>query len=352
MRVLPDPVRASIATLVAAAGSACLSTSVDTDGQWTSFEEPCVSVGPTRELVASRFSLLFTPAGNTLLYSGGETVSQLDLETGESRIVLRSDGVSEFGWIRDSLVYYEADGSPDGASPIDLIVDHGARSTSRYERISPRPHRAQAGLLTRPSGVYWWTSYDQDKANAEYWRWDPDTGATMPFALDASSLVRTDDDSFFYFDLDNRLTVRPQLPGPPDLVVEMDPERPPPLPIGIDGDELYYVNWLDLTLAGDLVVRGADGIERTLVTDNIIVGGALGPAHVYFVVDCGVQFGEAFDARCQNLYRVPRGGGPIETVFEGEPNSTIWNVVVDRCNVYWQQFRMDGGALYGSDINQ
>ncbi|MFN0252961.1 MAG: hypothetical protein ACKV2T_39165 [Kofleriaceae bacterium] len=339
-----------ILTLVAC--SACLHTSVDTDGTWTSLDDPCVSVGATRELFETRFSLLFQPAGDTLLYSSGQTVSQYDLATGETRVVLRSDGISQFGAVGDTIVYYESNGSTDSPTPIDLIVDHGARSTSRYERISPRPNRFQAGLVTTPAGAYWWTSYDGDKANAEYWRWDPETGATAPFTLDSITFVRTDDDSFFYFDSGNRLIVRPQHPGPPDLVVEMDPERPPPLPIGIDGDELFYVNHLDPSFEGDLVARGADGVERVIVTDNIIVSGTLAPAHVYFTVDCGLMSGNDFDERCQNLYRVPRAGGPIETFFEGDANTTIWDVSVDGCNVYWQQFRVDGGSLYASEIMQ
>jgi hypothetical protein len=333
--------------------SACLHTSVDTDGKWTSLDAPCVPVGPVRKLLDTRFSVISIPAGDSILYSGGQTVSQLDLATGESRVVLRSDGVSQFATIGDDLVYYEGDGSSNGSSPINLIVDHGARSTSRYERISPRPNRVHAGLLATPAGVYWWTSYDGDPANAEYWRWDPETGIVDTYALAARSIVRTDEDSFFYADARNRLIVRPQRPGEFDLVIEKDPDGAAPQPIGIDGDELFYVNHtMPSYFDGDLVTRGADGEERVIASGRYITGGAIDPTYVYFTEDCGFEDGGPFQTRCQNLYRVPRAGGPIETVFEGEPNSVVFDVVVDTCNVYWQHFTMDGGYLYGSEITR
>ncbi len=328
--------------------SACLHTSVDTDGTWTSLDAPCVPVGPMRKLLDMRFSVIAVPAGGSILYSGGQTVSQLDLATGESRVVLRSDTVTQFTAVGDQLVYYEGDGERNGSSPINVIVDHGARSTSRYERISPRPNRAHAGLLGTQAGVYWWTSHDGDPANAEYWRWDPETGAVDTFILEARSIVRTDEDSFFYADWRNRLIVRPQRPGPFDLVIEKDPDGPAPQPIGIDGDELFYVNHATPeNFFGDLVTRTIAGEERVLVSARNVTGGAIDPTYVYFTEDCGYVNGES---RCQNLYRVPRAGGPIETVFEGERNSAVFDVTVDRCNVYWQQFTMEGGHVYAREI--
>lgn len=333
--------------LALVACSACLHTSVDTDGMWSSLDTPCVSVGDQRKILDTRFTILYMPAGDSLLYSGGQTVSQLDIASGESKIVLRSDGITQFGAIGNSIVYYE------GSSPIDVIVDHGARSTSRYERISPRPDRPQAGLMTTPAGVYWWTSFDGAREHAEYWRWDPALETVEPYPLDSISLVRTDDDSFFYTDPRNRLIVQPQTPGPLELVIEKDPEGAIPQPIGIDGDELYYVDHTRPTYYdGDLVARGADGVERVLTTDRFITGGALAPGHVYFTEDCSVQDGGPFGMRCQNLYRIPRAGGVVETVFEGEPNSVVFDVTVDRCNVYWQHFTVDGGAVYGREITR
>lgn len=323
---------------------------MDNDGKWSSLEEPCVSIGETRKLIDSRFSVWAVPAGRTLLYTGGEDVSQLDLASGESEVVLRSDHMAPFGWIRNSIVYYETDGRAESRNTLDLIVDHGAASTSRYERISPRPNRVHAGLLTTPAGVYWWTSIS-DLELAEYWRWDPDTDTVERYELDTKSLVRTDDDSFFYVDSRDRLVVRPQLPGPIDLVIDPVPDLPMRQPIGIDGDELFYVNHLtEAYYDGDLVARGADGIERVLATGRYITGGAIDPSYVYFTEDCGIQDGGPFESRCQNLYRVPRAGGPVQTVFEGEVSSAVFDVTVDRCNVYWQQFTADGGALYGREI--
>lgn len=343
--------RASVVILVSATAlGGCLATSIDTDGTWSPFDRPCVSVGAQRELAESRFSVLAVPAGDTLLYSGGQTVSQLDLATGDSRVVLRSDSISEFGWIDDDIVYYEGDGARDGSSPIDLIIDHGARSTSRYQRISPRRSRFQAGLVTTRAGIYWWTSDDGNIETAEHWRYDPETGSVEPFPLEAASVIARDDTSFFFFDRRNRLVIRAQRPGPPDVVVDLDPELPVPAPLGIDGDEVFYVRYSSPELDGELVARAGDGTERTLVTGNIIVGGAIDPTYVYFTVDCGVQDGGSFDERCQNVYRVPRAGGPIETYFAGDTNTAAFGVTIDRCNVYWQQFRLDGSSVYGRGI--
>lgn len=324
-------------------------TSADTDGHWSPLDEPCVPVGPTHELIETKFSVISAVAGKTILYSGGATVSQLDLETGESKIVLRSDGISEFATFGNNIVYYESDGDPSVHRPIDVIIDHGARSSSRYQRISPRPGQFAAGLITTPSGVYWWTAPDGFDTTIEEWRWDPETGAVEPFPKDSATIVRSDATQFFYFDSANRLIVRPQLPGPPTLVVEMDAKAPPPMPIAIDGDEVFYVRYQDVDLDGDLVARTSDGTERVLVSGMRITNGAIDPKYVYFIRNCSqVVVGPSTD--CEDLYRVPRAGGPIETVFEGEENSTVFGVQTDACNVYWQQFRIDGGSIYAGEI--
>lgn len=339
--------------LVLVGCSACLHTSVDTDGTWSSLEAPCVPLGPAHPILDTRNSVYQVPAGGSILYSGGQTVSQLDLASGEQRIVLRSDGVTEFTTIGNYLVYFEGDGDSNGSSPINVIVDHGARSTSRYQRISPRPGLGHAGLFATPAGVYWWTSYDGDPERAEYWRWDPETDVVDTYDLRSRWIIRTDEDSFFYVDPMNRLIVRPQQPGDLDLVIEKDPEGATPQPIGIDGDELFYVNHtMPSYFDGDLVRRGADGEEVVIASDRYITGGAIDPTYVYFTEDCGLEAGGPLQPRCQNLYRVPRAGGPIETVFEGERNSVVFEVVADRCNVYWQQVTMEGGALYGAEITR
>jgi hypothetical protein len=332
-----------------AACTACVQTSVDTDGHWSALDESCVPIGPTRRLVEAKYSVVFHPAGRTLLYSPGESVSQLDLATGESKIVLRSDGISEFGTIENDLVYYESDGNPEERRPIDVILDHGARSTSRYERISPEPGRYNMGLLTTPHGIYWQTS---PGTNMLEWRWNPETREVESFPMDRMTIARVDDTSLFYFDVMNRLVVRPQTGGPPTLVVDdvgalMDF---PPNPLGIDGDEVFYVPYRTPNFEGDLVARKFDGTQRVLASDRKITQGTIDSTHVYFTEDCGYQTNAPFDPRCQNLYRIPRAGGPIETVFEGEDNTDVFDVQVDACNVYWQQFTIDGSTVYGREI--
>lgn len=327
----------------------CIHTSVDSDGQWSSLEEPCVSVGPMGKLLETRFSLYTALAGDTLLYAGDGAVSQLDLATGDTKVVLRSDGISQFTTFGNNIVYYESNGDPFERRPIDVIVDHGARSTSRYQRISPRSGQLAAGLLSTRAGVYWWTAPAGFDVEIEEWRWTPD-GGVEPFPMDAATMVRADATQFFYFDSQNRLVVRPQTPGPPTLVVEMDAARPPPLPIAIDGDEMFYVPYQNVELDGDLVARHRDGTERVLVGGQRITHGALDRSHVYFTMDCGFQSGAPFDNRCENLYRVPREGGPFETVFDGEDNTAVFGVETDGCNVYWQQVTGTGGAVYAGEI--
>jgi hypothetical protein len=340
-------VRSVVALVVCAA---CVETSVDTDGTWAPLDTPCVSVGPVHKLLDTHYSVVTALAGGTLLYSGGGTVSQLDLATGKTKLVLRSDGISEFATFGNDIVYYESDGDPVLRRPIDVIIDHGAHSTSRYQRISPRPGQYSAGLITTSAGIYWWTASDDFDAPKEEWRWNPDTGVVEPFVMDATTIVRSDATHFFYFDSSNRLIVRPQLPGPPDIVVQFDEKLPPPMPIAIDGDEVFYVPYQNTDLDGDLIARSSDGTERVLVTGQRITNGALDANYVYFTQDCGAMNGGPFDARCENLYRVPRAGGPIQTVFDGENNSTVFGVETDGCNVYWQQFRIDGGSLYAGEI--
>lgn len=327
-------------------------TSVDTDGRWSSLDDPCVPIPETRKLLETKYSVISIPAGDTILYSGGETVMQLDLETGRSEIVLRSDGISEFGVIGDRVVYYESNGDRAERRPIDVIIDHGASSTSRYERISPRHGLYNAGLITTPAGIYWWTSRTGDPhGEREEWRWNPETGTVEAFPLRASSSVVADEDSFLYFDDDRRLVVRPQLPGPPTLAIDWDDELQTPLPIALDGDDLFWVEHqvrepVEASV-DQLITRGADRVERLLVETRVVTAGAVDPAYVYFTREDSTS-----NETRQNLYRVPRAGGPMETFFTGETNSAVFDVRVDRCNVYWQVFTVEGGALYGREITR
>lgn len=335
--------------LALAACTGCVYTSLDTDGAWSSLDAPCVPLGTSpRRLVETRFSVMVVPAGGTLLYSGGEDVSQLDLATGESKIVLRSDALWQFGVFGNDVVYYETNGDPENRIGIDLIMDHGARSTSRYERISPRPGSNHAGLLTTPNGIYWMTTPTLDpNSGREEWRWDPQTGSVEPFVIGAATQIRTDDVSLFYADAANRLVVRPQRPGPVTLTFENVPEQPAPLPIGIDGELLYYAVVRPGDSTHTLIERGLDREERTLASGRFITAAALDPRYVYFTADIDDRTGRRSD-----VFRVPRTGGPIETYFKGEDNTAIYDVIVDRCNVYWQMFTIDGGAIYGREIMQ
>lgn len=322
---------------------------MDTDGAWSSLDGPCVPLGTSpRRLVETRFSVMVVPAGGTLLYSGGGDVSQLDLATGESKIVLRSDALWQFGVFGNDVVYYETNGDPENRIGIDLIMDHGAHSTSRYVRISPRPGSNHAGLLTTPNGIYWMTTPTLDpNSGREEWRWDPQTGSVDPFVIGAATQIRTDDVSLFYADAANRLVVRPQRPGPVTLTFENVPEQPAPLPIGIDGELLYYAVIRPGDSTHTLIERGLDREERTLASGRFITAAALDPRYVYFTADIDDRTGRRSD-----VFRVPRTGGPIETYFKGEDNTAIYDVIVDRCNVYWQMFTIDGGAIYGREIMQ
>ncbi len=306
-------------------------------------DEPCVPIGEQKKLLDFSFSVLAVVAGDTLLYSTGGTISQLDIPSGERKVVLRSDGISEFGVLGDALVYYEANGNPSERTPIDVIIDHGARSTSRYQRISPRPGDYNAGLITTPNGIYWWTSPDGTLESRTTWRWNPETEAVEPFEMQARSIVRADDSSFFYFDTDNRLVVRSQTTGLPMFIEELDPAVVTPYPIAIDGDEVYYLLYSSDELDGDLVARKIDGSdERLLVGDRKPIYGAIDPTYVYFT--------ESLEGGRGDIYRVPRAGGDIQTFFDGEEYTDVFDIRTDACNVYWQHYAFQSGALYGREI--
>ena len=332
-----------VLALVACTG--CVYTSVDTDGRWSSLEEPCVPLGPTHKLLDSTFSVLSVPAGKTLLYSSGSTISQLDSSSGDSKVVLRSDGISEFGFVGDELVYYEANGNPQERAPIDVIIDHGAHSTSRYERISPRRGHYNAGLITTHNGIYWWSSANGDLEFASEWRWDPVTSSVTPFEMHNKSTVVSDDESFFYFDTDSRLVVRSQTTGEVTVVAELDPEaETTPQPIGIDGDEVFYFYSTSFELDGDLIARKFDGTERVLASGRQFVYGAIDSNYVYF--SDGSQ-----DANWHGtIWRVPRAGGDVQTFFEAGDFVDVFDIRTDACNVYWQIHTFDSGALYASEI--
>lgn len=328
--------------LALVACTACVRTSVDTDGSWSGFDKPCVPVGPTaKKLLESNFSVWAQVVGDSLLYSTDRTITQLDIETGRSKVVLRSDGVSEFGVIDDALVYYESNGDPTERRPIDVIIDHGARSTSRYQRISPRHGLYNAGLVTTKNGVYWWTAQDFDQPR-EDWRWNPSTNAVEPFPMRALSAVRADGESFFYIDMDNRIVVRSQTTNEVTVLAEYDPEVVTPYPIAIDRGEAFYILYRNADLVGDLVAHHVDGNQRSLLVDHQVVNGAIDPTYVYFT--------EAIDEDRGDILRVPRAGGSIETFFDGEDNTDVFDIVTDGCNVYWQYFAFESGAVYGREI--
>jgi hypothetical protein len=225
-----------------------------------------------------------------------------------------------------------------------VIIDHGAHSTSRYQRISPRAGQYSTSLFATPSGVYWSTQASDLGTSAEDWRYNPETETVEAFPLDASSIVRTDETSLFYVDSLHRLVVRDQASGEAVFSTAFDEFLPLPIPIGLDGEELFYIQYFTSDSIGSLISSRIDGttMRRSLVLNQHLTNGALTRDYVYVTFDCG--FG------CQNLYRVPRSGGPMQTVFAGEENSIVFDVRADACNVYWQQNTIDGVALYASEI--
>lgn len=316
--------------------ASCVYTSQDTDGQWTALTEPCVPLGETRVLLRSPQSVVFSVAGATLLYSEGVDISQRSLVTDEDRVVIRSDHVTLFGSVDNDLVYFESDGDREHPVPIDVVVDHGARSSSRYERISPHPGHIAAGLAFAPHGTYWWT-IPPDSQPIEEWRWDPETDAVTPFPTDRRSIVRSDDASLFYFDSLNRPTVRSQTTGELHFVQAAGPVDITPFPLGIDGDELFYVD--DDATSAVLVARSFGGDQRVLTRD-VSAAGALGGAFIYFVA-----------SQTTDLEQIARDGSSARTVFAGGFNSRVFDVTTDACNVYWQHLTMDGAAIYGRSLD-
>jgi hypothetical protein len=322
----------------------CLQVSEDTDGRWAPLDAACVPIGDPRVVLDAYDAVLYAPAGDTLAFSINDEISQIPLRGGEPRVVVRGNGLYQFGVIGNQLVYYESNGDLDNRSPIDVIVDHGVerdpqRSMPRYERISPAPGAIVSDLRVLDTGIYFTTAVAAPQQPLGQWRWDPRTRQSAAFALNAGSLVVNDGVSFFYFTPQSELMIRPVLPGPLRTFIAKDPDLSY-RPIGIDGDEVVFVELDVLNGSSQLVIRAADGSERSLASGPQINSATLDARYVYFNDD---------RART-TLYRVPRAGGEIEPYFVGEPNSLVFQITKDACNLYWQQLTIDGSRVHAASL--
>jgi hypothetical protein len=301
--------RVRVLVLVACGG--CLVTDVP-DGNWTRLDAPCAVASPAaQQLGADSLLTDFQPAGASVLFDTTGGLAQLGLGARHPQTISSSfpsgTTYSEFYVVANDLVYFDAPAD----KRFDMVIDHGANASNRWERIASISDTDFTSILATPGGLYW--------REAGWQRWTPATGLVHASELPDVPTLLTDGATLFYKDGDDLYTAA--IGSAPIRLATVDQFT---LPIGI-ADGTAYV-WHQDTF--ELTAITPAGTRTIATTDSVgpPANHAFGGGYFYY----------SPPSRPSAIFRVALDTGTQETL--PAVDGRFLRIKADACNVYWTAF--------------